>query len=161
MTQKAGDPQISWMTIVGAISVVGLMTTGQWIVNRVQFDNIDKVATATNERLDKYLTKDEYKAYLAGEVTRFDSLSARVTTLEQQQVTTLSKLAHSPVEQATVDAINSAVDKRIDLIQQQITATSQANQAQIADLNRQIAAALIIIDNNAASPRKSAPTLPP
>jgi hypothetical protein len=45
--------------------------------------------------------------------------------------------AREPVEKATLDAIITASDKRNDLMQ-----------AQISDINRQIAAALIIIDNN-------------
>jgi hypothetical protein len=45
--------------------------------------------------------------------------------------------AHDPVEKATIDVIIDAINKRDDLFQ-----------AQITDLNRQIAAALIIIDNN-------------
>jgi uncharacterized protein HemX len=50
------------------------------------------------------------------------------------------KQAREPVEKATLDAINAASDKRIELIQSQIT-----------DINRQIAAALVIIDSNAGA----------
>jgi hypothetical protein len=139
------------MTIVGAITVVGLMTAAQWTVNQIEFAHVEQANAATTAALDKYLTRDEFKAYLTGEVAHFDGLSARVTILERQQAETFSRLAHDPVENRTFQAVSAAIDKRIDLIQ-----------AQITDINRQIAAALIIIDNNAGALHKApAATLPP
>jgi septal ring factor EnvC (AmiA/AmiB activator) len=111
----AGDPQISWGTIVGAIMVVGTLTAAQWTVFQTQYSALDK----------------------------------RVTTLESEQTKILGQLAHDPVEQRTFEATNNATAKQIDLLQ-----------AQIQDINRQIAAALIIIDNN-SMPKKNTPALPP
>jgi hypothetical protein len=68
----------------------------------------------------------------------------RITKLEDSE----KKQAHDPVEKATLDAIITAFDKRTDLIQ-----------GQIIDINRQIAAALIIIDNN-NSVKKTQPNPP-
>ena len=64
---------------------------------------------------------------------RDDMLLSRIKVLE----TEARREARDPVEKATLDAIVAAIDKRDDLIQ-----------SQIGDLNRQIAAALIIIDSN-------------
>jgi hypothetical protein len=76
---------------------------------------------------------------------RFNSAVDRIKVMESL----LQKGAHDPVEKATIDAILNALNKQIDLIV-----------SQIADLNRQIAAALIIIDNNSANLKRS-PQLPP
>jgi uncharacterized protein HemX len=70
----------------------------------------------------------------------------RIKTLEEAA----RRQAHEPVEKATLEAIINATDKRMDLFQSQIT-----------DINRQIAAALIIIDNNTQNgARKLSPNPP-
>ena len=69
-------------------------------------------------------------------------LRGQLHDLEERQIQIIAKSAHEPVEKLTVDANDAASDKRIDLIQSQIT-----------DINRQIAAALIIIDNNSGVKR--------
>lgn len=94
-----------------------------------QFSNVAK----TQETADAS-TKEREKVLLD-----------RIEKLEESA----RKQARDPVEKATLDAINSASDKRIDLIQSQIT-----------DINRQIAAALIIIDNNSTGVRKIQPNVP-
>jgi formyltetrahydrofolate hydrolase len=137
MTQKAGDPQISWQTIVGAVAIVGLMNSALWVVMRTQFENVDKTEAYDRAEFDKYLTKAEHQAYLVGIQARLEGLSARVTTLEKQQTDTFSKLAHDPVENRTFQVESDALDKRINLIQ-----------SNIDDLNRQIAA-VVAVDNAA------------
>jgi len=149
MNQRAGEPQLSWTTIVGAVIIVGLLNSAQWIVAQTQFANVEKTETYDRQSFDKYLTKAEHKAYLDGIQLHLEGLSARVTTLEKQQTDTFSRLAHDPVEDRTFQAVIVATDKRIDLIQ-----------AQITDINRQIAAALIIIDNNAVARKQSVPVPP-
>ena len=76
-------------------------------------------------------------------------LGRRLAILEATQAALITKLAHDPVEDRTFQAVAKATDDRIVLLQNQIT-----------DINRQIAAAIIIIDNNAVM-RKTPPTLPP
>jgi hypothetical protein len=76
-------------------------------------------------------------------------LSRRLAIVEATQATLITKLAHDPVEDKTFQAVAKATDDRIVLLQNQIT-----------DINRQIAAALIIIDQNAGMKRNAAP-LPP
>ena len=118
----SGDPQISWMTLVGAVAVVGLMNGGQWAVSQTQFASVDKVQNELRERL---------------------------ISVEAQQTKIIEKLAHDPVENRTFQATIDATDKRLDQIEGQIT-----------DINRQIAAALIIIDNNSGV-KRTTPMLPP
>jgi predicted nucleic acid-binding Zn-ribbon protein len=76
-------------------------------------------------------------------------LGRRLAIVEATQATLITKLAHDPVEDKTFQAVAKATDDRIVLLQNQIT-----------DINRQIAAALIIIDQNAGMKRNAAP-LPP
>jgi hypothetical protein len=75
-------------------------------------------------------------------------LGRRLAIVEATQATLITKLAHDPVEDRTFQAVAKATDDRITLLQNQIT-----------DINRQIAAALIIIDQNAGA--KRSPSLPP
>ena len=77
-------------------------------------------------------------------------LGRRLAIAEATQAIIISKQAHDPVEDSTFQAVSKATDDRVTLLQNQIT-----------DINRQIAAALIIIDNNAGIARKTPPTLPP
>lgn len=117
MVVKNGDPQMSWTTVAGAVAIVGLMNSAQWVVMRTQFDNV----THTQETSESTI-RDRDRILLD-----------RIVVLEAQG----RVQAHDPVEKATIDVIVDAINKRDDLFQ-----------AQITDLNRQIAAALIIIDNN-------------
>jgi hypothetical protein len=171
MPQKGGDPELSWTTIAGAFSIVGLMVAAFWIIFQQEFSavrdtaNADRIQATTyytankdeltrreaelKALLDKYLTKDEHLAYLSGTKEQLESLRTRVGILEQQQAVIIGKLAKDPVEDRTFQATSNATDKRIDLIQ-----------AQITDINRQIAAALIIIDNNNNGVKRANPSPP-
>ena len=172
MANGKSDVQLSWITIVGAATVVGLMAAAGWTIFQNEFANVKETASEDRKQsvlyyntnrddlirreaeiksnFDRYLTKDEHRAFLDGTKTDLTNIKERLAVVEAQVATSLTKLAHDPVEQKTIDANNVATDKRIDLIQ-----------AQITDINRQIAAALIIIDNNATTPRRTAPNLPP
>jgi len=154
MASGNGELKLSWMTVVGAGTVVGLMAAAGWTIFQNEFANVKDAAAAdrkqaavyyNSNREDRirleadakatYLTKAEHRAYLAGITSDLTAIRERIEAIQRIQNERASKLAHEPVEQKTIDAINSAIDKRIDLIQGQIT-----------DINRQIAAALIIID---------------
>ena len=149
--------ELSWQTIVGALTAVALLAAAQWAIFQTQFANVEK--SATNDRthieelsgqLDKYLTIREHSEYRAATAAQLDDMRQRVATLETARVAILDRLAHDPVENATFQAVAKATDDRVNLIQSQIN-----------DINRQIAAALIIIDNNSGATRKTAPILPP
>jgi hypothetical protein len=145
MANGKGDVSLSWMTVVGAISVAGLVAGAGWTIFQNEFANVKETATEDRRQVADYYNsnKDDLNRAKA-------EIGRRLDVLENQMAAMAPRLAHDPVEQKTVDAINAATDKRIDLIQ-----------AQITDINRQIAAALIIIDNNAGVSRKMQPTLPP
>jgi hypothetical protein len=75
-------------------------------------------------------------------------IGRRLAIVEATQAALVPRLAHEPVEDKTFQAVAKATDDKILLLQNQIT-----------DINRQIAAALIIIDQNAGMKRNQA--LPP
>lgn len=138
----AGNQDISWQNIAAAAALVGLMVSAQWVVTQTEFTNVNKIT----DEIRGDLIRQQHD-YAARDET--DDLKARVTILEQDLKNLIARVPHDPVDQKTADATNSAVAKEIDQIQSQIT-----------DINRQIAAALIIIDNNNSGVRKNSP-LPP
>jgi septal ring factor EnvC (AmiA/AmiB activator) len=127
-------PSISWQTIVGVMAVIGLLNGAQWAVSQVEFASVKETATTGRDDLIRAVSK----------------LEADITALQAMQAAIAAKLAHDPVEDRTFQAVIAALGKQIDQIQ-----------AQIADINRQIAAALIIIDNNSGSPKRGQQALPP
>jgi hypothetical protein len=154
----ASDQQRSWTNIgVGAAIAVSFVAAG-WTIFQNEFSSIKETATADRiqtardiaEIKDNYLTKAEHRAYSGGVAEQLSGIRLRLVSLETMLTAIQPRLAHDPVEDRTFQAVSIASDKRIDLIQ-----------AQITDINRQIAAALIIIDNNAGFTRKVAPALPP
>jgi chromosome segregation ATPase len=155
--QQYFSPSLSWQTVVGALTAVALLSGAQWAVNQTQFYNVEKTAASDRARieelqgrLDKYVTVREQAQYSDGIKEQLEELRHRTSTMQDQLSLTAGRLAHDPVEQKTFDVVSKAVDDRVTLLQNQIT-----------DINRQIAAALIIIDNNAGTLRSRQPTLPP
>ncbi len=154
MAEKGG-PELSWQTIVGALTAVALLGAAQWTIFQTQFSNVEKTAAADRAQVEilkagmaTYLTLREHGEYRDAVGGRLDDLRRRVMVLESAKDSIIGKLAHDPVESGTFQAVAKATDDRVTLLQNQIT-----------DINRQIAAALIIIDNNAVS--RKTPTLPP
>ena len=158
MADNRGEPQLSWQTVVAAITVVGLLAVAQWTIFQNQFANVDKTVVALHERdadlkatFEKYLTIREHTEYREGVRSELDDIRRRLTILEMAQGVMIAKMARDAVEDRTFQAVAKATDDRIILLQNQIT-----------DINRQIAAALIIIDQNAAGlARRPQPLLPP
>ena len=148
-------PEISWQTVIGALSAVGILAAASWAVFQTQFGDVEKELATDRQHiteltsdLDKYLTIREHSEYRASVAAQIDDLRVRSAALEAARVSILARMAREPIEAATFQAVIAAIGKQID-----------QTQAQIADINRQIAAALIIIDNNAGL-RKN-PALPP
>ena len=146
-----GGPELSWQTVIAALTAVGILAAAQWAIFQNQFAGIEKIVTAdrilsTDNRtaLDKYLSIREHNEYREGMKDQVEDIRRRLTMLE----IAMTKMAHDPVESRTFEAVSKATDDRVTLLQNQIT-----------DINRQIAAALIIIDNNAAA-RRTTPTPP-
>jgi len=172
-----GHFAVTWQTIIAGLTLVLVAWGATWTILQQQsaqhseyakaefvavyrqLDNNQKISadrdaalakeiTRINDELDarrsEFVNVVEFKQYekaiaeqLKAISVRLDNLLARLVIVEQTQISVLSTRARDPVEKATVTAINDAIDKRVDLLQ-----------AQISEINRQIAAALIIIDNN-------------
>jgi chromosome segregation ATPase len=126
--------------IQDAKTAVDLQRANLAHINDEQTANIAKIQDTFRQDLSNVLVSknqfDEFKQ-------RFDSLDARVLAMTAEINQIEKEAAHHPVEQETIAAIDSDFSKRIDILQ-----------VEIQDINRQIAAALIIIDSNSAAPRR-------
>jgi len=133
----------SWATISVGAAVAASFVAAGWTIFQNEFTSIKETATADRNQTSIYYNanKDELVRVTA-------ELKARLTALEERQAMIISKMAHDPVEDRTFQAVIAAFGKQLDQTQQQI-----------ADINRQIAAAIIIIDQN--SGLKRTPALPP
>ena len=144
MANGKGDVSLSWMTIVGAGTLIAMLVGAGWTIGQNEFANVKEAAKQDREQATLYYNTNR------DDLARANTESGRrIAILESQMSAIIPRLAHDPVEQKTIDAINAATAKQLDQIQ-----------AEITDINRQIAAALIIIDNNSGAPKR-APTLPP
>jgi len=170
-------PQLTIGTVISALAFAGSVVYGAWSLSQnqlaaikeasnIQIGHVNSVfqdrAKIDDERynqnqvsiakIDDTLRNDlNHDLISRNEFTQFED---RFKKIEDQldetknHVFELSaKQAHDPVETKTIDAVVNAIDKRLDTFQ-----------TQIVDINRQIAAALIIIDSNNAKLR---PTKPP
>jgi uncharacterized protein HemX len=153
MADSKGGSELSWQTIVGALSAVAILGAAGWTIFQTQFANIEKELATDRARaeelqasLDKYLTIREHNGYRADVDNRVGDLDRRVVVLEASQ----AKAAREPVEAKTFEAVSKATDDRVTLLQNQLN-----------DVNRQIAAALVIIDQNRGLSRGSPLPLPP
>ena len=172
-SHEADSLERSWRAIGTAVSFVA----AGWTIFQNEFSSIKETATADRTQatvyynankdelgrrevelkaeLDKirrdFLSKDEHRAYLEGTKEQLESLRSRVSMLEVQQASNLSRLAHDPVEDRTFQAVAKATDDKINLLQNQM-------QSQTADLNLQLAAALkAMADINANATRRQQP----
>jgi hypothetical protein len=98
-------PQLNWANVVTTAAVLCVMAGGGYKIIEVQFDELNKQIELNRSRL---------------------------TILEAEQKQLIAHAAHNPVEAKEVDQLSGSVDKRIELLQQQIN-----------DINRQIAASVL------------------
>jgi len=136
-----GDPQLSWMTVISMIGLVALLFGGSWAVFQTQFANVEElIKTDRAQSVSNFNELKNELIVLRGAITgekRFEELLKRVDTQEQRILDIIAKSARNPVEGGEVTALVSAIDKRLDVVQ-----------AQIADINRQIAAAILLGDGD-------------
>ena len=173
----AAGPQLSLQTLISAgMLVIGLFGAG-WALMQSQFSYVErtietdrKTANDSDKLLHTDLTAlgEELKARVADIhnelrhdvviqneflqfLSRYEMTLRRIESIEQTIRVLAERTAKEPVEKSTIDAINMSVMNQIGIMQ-----------TQISDINRQIAAALIMIDSNsktgAPQPR---PLLPP
>jgi hypothetical protein len=140
-------PQLTWANVFVAIGVICVMVGGAYKIIEVQFDFVKQSSDASFSELSKqialnrldiertrteYLSLREHNAFQEAIQGTLSGLRARVSVLEVDQKELIGRAAHSPVEAKEVDALSGSVDKRIELLQQQIN-----------DINRQIAASVL------------------
>jgi hypothetical protein len=134
--QNGSDgPQLTWTNVVATIAVICVMAGGSYKIIEVQFDFVKQVSDAAFSELSKqialnrldiertrteYLSLREHNAAQEALQGTLAALRARISVLEVDQKELLSHAAHSPVEAKEVDALSGSVDKRIELLQQQI-----------------------------------------
>ncbi len=142
-------PELSWQTIVGALTAVGILAAAQWTIFQNQFSGIEKTQAADRAKitelkadLDKYLSIREHNEYREGAKAQTIEIQRRLTVLEAAQ----AKAAREPVENATFQGSVRATDDKITLLQNQM-------QTQTADLNLQLAAALRAIADAGRKPQ--------
>jgi hypothetical protein len=134
---------VSVQTIISLAAVLIMAFGGGWAIFQSQFSNMQKQLDDVKQVASVIISRNEFDQFQS----RFDSLTGEVTRLQQEQHAVALSAARHPIEKETLDVIDADFSKRIDQIE-----------VQIQDINRQIAAALIIIDQQ-KSPLRSA--LPP
>jgi len=120
-TNGNGGPQLTWPAVFGAVGVFCLITGGGYAILQNQFN-------AANQ-LDKSLRE---AAQHEQEIVN-KTFSDRLSALEIGQRELIAHAAHSPVEAKEVDGLSASVDKQI-----------AALRSQIDDINRQIAASILL-----------------
>jgi hypothetical protein len=133
----SGDgPQLTWSTVIAAIGVLAVIAGGAYQIVETQFTDQAKQTDLIRRELEQvreqYLTLREHIAYQQEQKTVNESVGARLTFLEVGHRDLLAHGARTPVEAKEVDGLSASVDKRIDLLQQQLN-----------DINRQIAASVL------------------
>jgi hypothetical protein len=155
-----GGAAIGIQTLVSLAIVLFMAFGGGWTLFQAQFAGltrqIDELRTLDSFRLDeqkaqiielqRIIRNDLQEVFIPRrEFTefqkRFEALTAEVNRLQAEQHAAIASAARHPIEKETVDVIDADFSKRIDQLQ-----------VQIQDINRQIAAALIVIDNSAKPP---------
>ena len=175
MTRLNGGatPQLTWSNIIATLGFGLVLAGASWTIFQTQFANVEKQLeadratvsrnlNATNNELIRLgnelkteladvhqefrhdvVRQEEFRLFL----DRYAELLKRVDTLNERILEMASKSAHNPVEAGDLNAQISATDKRLDIVQ-----------AQIADINRQIAAAILLGDAGADRKKALVPT---
>lgn len=144
---EASGPQLTWTNVVATIAVICVIAGGGYKIVESQFDYVRQSSDASFLDISKqiqenradiknirdgYLTLREHNSFKQALDDSLVAVGSRLTVLETEQRELLGHSAHSPVEAKEVDQLSISVDKRFELIQQQIN-----------DINRQIAASIL------------------
>jgi uncharacterized small protein (DUF1192 family) len=156
--QNGNGPQLTWANVFVAIGVICVMVGGAYKIIEGQFESVKIFSDASFADLNKQIaltrhdiekTRDEYLSqrlfdeYKAGLEPSLSAFRSRLAALEAEQRDLIAHAAHSPVESKEVDGLSSSVDKRIELLQNQIN-----------DINRQIAASILENGRRTIAPDK-------
>ena len=139
--------QLTWTNVLASLGAVSVMAGGAFKLIEVQFEYVqqlhDRAMIEVNRQLTigskdveelkrEYLTIREHNAYKQAQDDALTSLRNRLVILEATERDLIGHAAHTPVEGKEVDALSVSIDKRVELLQQQIN-----------DINRQIAASIL------------------
>jgi hypothetical protein len=127
-----GYPQPTWAVVIAAAGVLCLVVGGGYAIIQNQFKTMDDKIESNRRDIGLALSLREHAAYQHEQEGVNTQLRARLVALENEQRELLGHAAHNPVESKEVDGLSASVDKRIELVQQQIN-----------DINRQIAASVL------------------
>jgi len=131
-------------TIVAALTIVAILFGAGWTIFQAQLSDLRDVVKSDHESAlrqadvleaeiktlhTELVGQAEFKQF----VLQYNDLVDRLKFLEAEQRLNERTQAREPVEKATLEAINSAFDHRLAQIQ-----------SQMDDINKQIAAAIII-----------------
>jgi uncharacterized membrane protein YgaE (UPF0421/DUF939 family) len=159
MTDKSGEgsgPQVTWSLIVAALGAFCLIVGGGYAIIQNQFNAVDRLSQAetldlrkqidanrreTEKIRSEYLSLREHNAALHEQETINTSVNERLRTVFERQVELVSHAARVPVEAKEFDVLSTAIDKRFEAMQQQVN-----------DINRQIAASILIQPQGYAHP---------
>ncbi len=128
-TKNDGDPQLPWGTVISTVFAVALLFGGSWGVSQMQFSGVQRQLDEIAQSRRDYVTMASFMQF----EKRHDELQKEIDDIRARLLDLLSRSAHDPVEGAQLKAIVDSVNERLAIIQ-----------SQIADINRQIAAAILL-----------------
>jgi hypothetical protein len=141
-----GAPQLTWSIVIAGILAFCALSGGFFAIVQNQFNAQDRRIDAHEKAIEmirsQYLGLREHAAFQHEQETVNSSFTSRFIALENVQRELVGHAAYSPVEAKEVDVLSAAIDKRFDAAQQQIN-----------DINRQIAAAILIQPQGYAHPQ--------
>jgi len=141
-------PQLTWTNIVATIAVFCVMAGGGYKIiaselafqrelGRNEDDDLRKQIEQNRRDIEairnSFLTIREHTAYQHEQTLVNNEFRDHLTALELGQRELIAHQAHTPVESKEVDVLSASIDKRFESEQQQIN-----------DINRQIAASILL-----------------
>jgi hypothetical protein len=151
MADETSGPQLTWSVVIAGVIAFCALSGGFFAIVQNQFNAQDRRIDIHERAIElirsEYLSLREHNAFQHEQNVVNNSFVSRFTALENVQRDLVGHAAHSPVEAKEVDVLSAAIDKRFE-----------ASQQQINDINRQIAASILIQPQGYAHPQS--PQLP-
>jgi hypothetical protein len=138
-------PQLTWSVVIASVGAFCVLAGGGYTIIQNQFNASDRRIDAHEKALEairtQYLSLREHVAFQREQESINTAATARLNVLETAQRELIAHQAHVPVEGKEVDILAASIDKRFEAAQQQIN-----------DINRQIAASILIQPQGYAHP---------
>ena len=147
-------PQLTWSVVIAAIGAFCVLAGGGYTIEQNQFNASDRRIDTHDKALEliraQYLSLREHAAYQHEQEAINGSVTARLNVLESAQREIIAHAARNPIEAREVDQLSASFDKRYEAVQ-----------VQINDINRQIAASILIQPQGYAHPQQLPPSVNP